>query len=280
MLACAPACLQRRALRGAPASGGLVPEAGVSAPRPTHFLCWCKESKPRKHLEHNAACDGCRRPRSLRSSRGRARSRAAGARQGDLTPRRTSTGCALDACAQSGGPLPGGVPAAWQGRRVLAPRALAPHRGARYRQSRVGVPKSLGESRLRHGEAKAPSQLGERHRPVAAPDSAHASSAPAVESLHGVKSPCRAPAARDRARPRLERSERRLRQPPHAALYSRCFLAYFLCTSKDRHRGPHFRRHPCHTTRHAGPHRAVRELEVMRVGALPACRSNGSSARS
>ena len=28
--------------------------AGVSAPRPTHFLCWCKESKQRKHLEELA----------------------------------------------------------------------------------------------------------------------------------------------------------------------------------------------------------------------------------
>ena len=28
--------------------------AGVSAPRPTHFLCWCKESKPRKHLQGRA----------------------------------------------------------------------------------------------------------------------------------------------------------------------------------------------------------------------------------
>jgi hypothetical protein len=25
--------------------------AGISAPRPTYFLCWCKESKQRKHLE-------------------------------------------------------------------------------------------------------------------------------------------------------------------------------------------------------------------------------------
>ncbi len=28
--------------------------------------------------------------------------------------------------------------------------------------------------------------------------------------------------------------------------------------------GSHYRLRPCHTTRHAGPHRAVREVEVMR----------------
>ena len=30
---------------------------------------------------------------------------------------------------------------------------------------------------------------------------------------------------------------------------------------------------PCHTTRHAGPHRAVREIEVMRDVPIPACRT-------
>ena len=29
--------------------------------------------------------------------------------------------------------------------------------------------------------------------------------------------------------------------------------------------GSHHRLRPCHTTRHAGPHRAVREVEVMRA---------------
>jgi hypothetical protein len=35
-----------------------------------------------------------------------------------------------------------------------------------------------------------------------------------------------------------------------------------------RHRGQP-KLHPCHTTRHAGPHRAVREVEVMRNGVPP-----------
>jgi hypothetical protein len=37
--------------------------------------------------------------------------------------------------------------------------------------------------------------------------------------------------------------------------------------------GLHCRRRPCHTTRHAGPHRAVREFEVMTVVALPSHQS-------
>ncbi|NLZ11108.1 MAG: site-specific integrase, partial [Alcaligenaceae bacterium] len=36
--------------------------------------------------------------------------------------------------------------------------------------------------------------------------------------------------------------------------------------------GLHYRRHPCHTTRHAGPHRAVRAFEVMTVVVPPAGR--------
>ena len=42
--------------------------------------------------------------------------------------------------------------------------------------------------------------------------------------------------------------------------------------------GSHHRLRPCHTTRHAGPHRAVREVEVMRVGVLQADQSTQSSA--
>lgn len=44
----------------------------------------------------------------------------------------------------------------------------------------------------------------------------------------------------------------------------------------DRHRGPRkFPRDPCHTTRHADPHRAVRRVEVTRrVGEVPARRSS------
>ena len=36
---------------------------------------------------------------------------------------------------------------------------------------------------------------------------------------------------------------------------------------------------PCHTTRHAGPHRAVREFEVTRVGASLVCRTTQDPVR-
>jgi hypothetical protein len=35
----------------------------------------------------------------------------------------------------------------------------------------------------------------------------------------------------------------------------------------------------CHTTRHAGPHRTVREVEVMRAGAVPADPTSSGSTR-
>jgi hypothetical protein len=44
--------------------------------------------------------------------------------------------------------------------------------------------------------------------------------------------------------------------------------------------GLQHRRRPCHTTRRAGPHRAVREFEVRRVWASPAGRSTRWSTRS
>ena len=40
-------------------------------------------------------------------------------------------------------------------------------------------------------------------------------------------------------------------------------------SAANRHRGRPCGSPPCHTTRHAGPHRAVREIEVMRDGAVP-----------
>ena len=43
--------------------------------------------------------------------------------------------------------------------------------------------------------------------------------------------------------------------------------------------GLHCRRRPCHTTRHAGPHRAVREFEVMTVAVVPVHQSRQWSAR-
>jgi hypothetical protein len=50
-------------------------------------------------------------------------------------------------------------------------------------------------------------------------------------------------------------------------------------SEQNRHRGRPCGSHPCHTTRHAGPHRAVREIEVMRDGARPAGPTNSGSAR-
>ena len=43
--------------------------------------------------------------------------------------------------------------------------------------------------------------------------------------------------------------------------------------------GDHYRSRPCHTTRHAGPHRAVREVEVMRAEPPEVDRSRRRSAR-
>ena len=43
--------------------------------------------------------------------------------------------------------------------------------------------------------------------------------------------------------------------------------------------GSHYRLRPCHTTRHVGPHRAVREVEVMRAGVDPDDQSDRLSAR-
>jgi hypothetical protein len=45
-------CSDWRLQPGGGVAGGVLP--GVSAPGPTHFLCWCKESKQRKHLEEHA----------------------------------------------------------------------------------------------------------------------------------------------------------------------------------------------------------------------------------
>ena len=49
----------------------------------------------------------------------------------------------------------------------------------------------------------------------------------------------------------------------------------------DRHRGVEFKLHvPCHTTRHAGPHRAVRWVEVSwQGGESPTCRRSGLAVR-
>ena len=70
--------------------------------------------------------------------------------------------------------------------------------------------------------------------------------------------------------------------PEHAA----CMLALGWKTERDiisdfeiGIEGDPVGSHPCHTTRHAGPHRAVRGIEVRRDGASPACPTIAESAR-
>ena len=46
----------------------------------------------------------------------------------------------------------------------------------------------------------------------------------------------------------------------------------FIYTHRIGIGGSHHRLHPCHTTRHAGPHRAVEMVEVMLEVALPHAR--------
>jgi hypothetical protein len=173
------------ALRGATALCWLALQAGVSAPRPTHFLCWCKESKPRKHLEYNAACGGGRRHRSLRSSRWRARSRAAGARQGHLHQRSGAWANPLGHPRQA----------------LFEALRYMPHRCARYRET--------GRAYSERSDARW--ATGSRVPAFRCPNGL------AGVPLRSHSRPCRAPAARDRAHHRPERSDRRLRQPPHAA---------------------------------------------------------------
>ena len=181
------------ALRGSSAGCVLALQAGVSAPRPTYFLCWCKESKPRKHLEYNAACGGWRWYRSLRSGRWCARSRAAGARQGHLRQRSGAKANSL------------GHP----GQAFFAAVRFVPHRCARYCEG-AGTYSERSDARW---------TTGSRVPAFRCPNGL------ARASLRSCSRPCRAPAARDRAHHRLERSDRCLRQAPHAAfLSSRCFL--------------------------------------------------------
>ena len=185
-------CLHGDALRGSSAGCGRGMQAGVSAPRPTHFLCWCKESKPRKHLEYNAACGGWRWCRSLRSGRWYAQSRAAGARQGPEQDHSAAHANPQDHPRQA----------------FVEAVRFVPHRCARYREG-GGTYSERSDARWTTGKGvpafRCPNEL-------------------ARDPPQSRSSPCRAPAARDRAHHRPERSDRRLRQPPHAALYSRCFL--------------------------------------------------------
>ncbi len=196
------------ALRGASAGCGLALQAGVSAPRPTHFLCGCKESKPRKHLEYNAACGGARRHRSLRSGRWCARSRAAGARQGHLRQRSGAEANSLGHSRQA----------------LFAAVRFMPHRYARYCEG-AGTYSERSDARRTTGSRvpafRCPGGL-------------------AGGALQSHSRRCRALAARDRAHHRPERSDRCLRQPPHAALVLKVlsWLTFFAPAKKvSRPRG-------------------------------------------
>ena len=196
------------ALRGSSAGCVRALQAGVSAPRPTHFLCWCKESKPRNTLEYNAACGGWRRHRSLRSSQRCARSRAASARQGHLQQRSSAQANSLGHPRQA----------------FFAAAQFVPHRCARYRET-ARVYSERSDARWATGRGvpafRCPNGL-------------------ALLPLRSHSRPCRAPAARDRAHHRPERSDRCLRQPPHAALVLKVlsWLTFFAPAKKvSRPRG-------------------------------------------
>ena len=196
------------ALRGASAVGGLALQAGVSAPRPTHFLCWCKESKPRKHLEYNAACGGWRWCRSLRSGRWYAQSRAAGARQG---PEQDHSGAPANSQDHP--------------RQVFVEAVrIVPHRCARYRET----------GRVYSERSDARGAAGPRVPALRCPNGL------AGGALQSHSRPCRAPVARDRAHHRPERSDRHQRHPPHAALVLKVlsWLTFFAPAKKvSRPRG-------------------------------------------
>ena len=234
--------MQCCALRGSSAGRGLALQAGVSAPRPTHFLCWCKESKPRKHVEdRNAACGGWRWCRSLRSSRWCARSRAAGARQGHLRQR---SGAKDNSLGHS-------RPA------FFAAAPFVPHRCARYLES-GGTYSERSDARW---------TTGSRVPAFRCPNGL------ARASLRSCSRPCRAPAARDRAQHRPERSDRRLRQPPHAALVSQVlsWLTFFAPAKKvSRLRGRNPRLH-CKQT----PGRRPAKRTAVQARSTPARQQHG-----
>ena len=211
-------------------------QAGVSAPRPTHFLCWCKESKPRNTWETNAACGGGRRHRSLRSGRWCARSRAAGARQGHLRQRSDAKDNSLGHPRQA----------------FIATVQFVPHRCARYRET----------AREYSERSDARWATGRRVPAFRCPNGL------AVRQQQSHSRPCRAPAARDRAHHRPERSDRRLRQPPHAALVSQVlsWLTFFAPAKKvSRPRGRNPRLHCTPTP----GRRTAKRIAMQALQALP-----------
>jgi hypothetical protein len=197
-------CLHGDALRGSSAGCGRGMQAGVSAPRPTHFLCWCKESKPRNTWNTNAACGGWRWCRSLRSSRWC----AAVSRSRRSTRARTRS---QRGARQLAGPLASSVSSKLCESCRIA--ALATSEGA---------------GRVYSERSDARWATGSRVPALRCPNGL------AGGALQSHSRPCRAPAARDRAHHRPERSDRCL--PPTTARrigIEGAFLAYFLCTSKE-----------------------------------------------
>jgi len=234
-------CSQCLVLRSSSAGCVRAMQAGVSAPRPTHFLCWCKESKPRKHLEYNAACGGRRSQRSLRSSRWRARSRAASARQGHLRQRSGAKDNSLGHPRQA----------------FIATVQFVPHRCARYRET----------ARVYSERSDARWTTGSRVPAFRCPNGL------AGRQQQSHSRPCRAPAARDRAQHRPERSDRRLRQPPHAALVSQVlsWLTFFAPAKKvSRLRGRNPRLH-CKQT----PGRRPAKRTAVQARSTPARQQHG-----
>ena len=156
----------------------------------------------RDSLEYNAACGGARRHRSLRSGRWRARSRAAGARQGHL---HECSGAWVNSLGhQNSGTHLTVVPRA--SLRSLYARAMQGSEHSDAARS-VGRAKATRIARWQAGPDARARQTG-----------GATSSGSAVDPLRSHKSSCRALAARDLAHHRLERSDRWLRRPPRSTL--------------------------------------------------------------
>ena len=179
---------------------------------------------------------GRRRHRSLRSGRWCARSRAAGARQGHL---RQPSGAEANSLGHSRQAL-------------FAAVRFMPHRYARYCEG-AGTYSERSDARGTTGSRvpafRCPSGL-------------------AGGALQSHSRPCRALAARDRAHHRPERSDRCLRQPPHAALVLKVlswltFFAPAKKVSRPRGRNPRLQCKPTDGRRTA--HRKPRQACSMQA---------------
>ena len=183
---CAVRCAGLLPLVGAQCRRGFRPRGRLT------FFAGAKKVSQESTWEYNAACGGWRWCRSLRSSRWCARSRAAGARQGHLRQRSGVGANSLGHPRQA----------------FFAAAQFVPHRYARYR----AIARDYSE------RSDARWATGKRVPAFRCPNGL------AVRQQQSHSRPCRAPAARDHAYHRPERSDRCQRQPPHAALVSQVFL--------------------------------------------------------